>query len=79
MNDEPLRVKTEHALQGDIARELNLDGSAIEVLDVDRGVARVRIGAACASCPASLMTLIQALEAELKSRVPEIDYLEAAL
>jgi Fe-S cluster biogenesis protein NfuA len=41
-------------------------------------VARVRLGAVCASCPATIMTLVTGIEQELKKHLPEIEYLEAA-
>jgi Fe-S cluster biogenesis protein NfuA len=71
-----LRDKTEAILRGDVAREMNLIGEGIDVLDVTDGVARVRITGACASCPSSLMVVIQAMEQELKKHLPEIDYIE---
>jgi Fe-S cluster biogenesis protein NfuA len=74
----PLKDRVQQILRQEVAPALLLDGSGIEVLDVTDGVARVRIGAACASCPASLMTVIMGLEQELRQRVPEIEYLEAA-
>jgi Fe-S cluster biogenesis protein NfuA len=76
MNDD-LRSRVEVILRGEIAREFELDGGAMEVLDVTDGVARVRLGAACTSCPASLMMLIPQMEAALHARVPEVEFLEA--
>jgi Fe-S cluster biogenesis protein NfuA len=74
MNDD-LRSRVEVILRGEIAREFELDGNAI--LDVTDGVARVRLGAACTSCPASLMMLITQMEAALHAKVPEVEFLEA--
>jgi Fe-S cluster biogenesis protein NfuA len=76
MSDE-LRQRVIRALADEVAPALELDGTAIEVLDVTDGVARVRLGGACASCPSSIMTIVMGIEQELRKRVPEVDYLEA--
>jgi len=73
-----LRSEVEQAIREHVAPALELDGSAIEVLDVDRGCARVRLNGACAGCPATVMFLVRAIEEELRKLVPEIEYLEAA-
>jgi Fe-S cluster biogenesis protein NfuA len=77
MNDD-LRQRVEQVLRTEVAPALELDGTQIEVLDVSDGVARLRLGGACSGCPASVMTLIMGIEQELRQRVPEIEYLEAA-
>ena len=53
-----------------------MEGTALEVLDVDRGCARVRLTGVCAGCPATVMFLVRGMEEELRKRVPEIEYLE---
>lgn len=74
---EDLRARVEAVLRTEAAPALELDGTAIEVLDVDRGCARVRLNGACAGCPATVMFLVRGLEEELRRRVPEVEYLEA--
>jgi Fe-S cluster biogenesis protein NfuA len=54
-----------------------MDGTAIEVLDVDEGVVRIRLHGGCGACPSSIMTILMGLEQELRQRIPEIEYLEA--
>ena len=72
-----LRARVEAAIRTEVAPALDLDGQAIEVLDIDRGCARVRVNGACAGCPATVMFLIRGMEEELRKHVPEIEYLEA--
>lgn len=72
-----LRARVESALRDDIAPALRLDPAEIEVLDVSDGVAQVRLGGACAGCPATIMTVIGSLEAELRKKVPEVEVIEA--
>lgn len=72
-----LRARVESVIRTEIAPVLDLDGAAIEVLDVEAGCARVRLGRACAGCPATVMFVIHGIEAELRKRVPEVEYLEA--
>jgi Fe-S cluster biogenesis protein NfuA len=54
-----------------------MDGTAIEVVDVQEGIVQVRLQNVCAGCPSSVMTMIMVLEEELRRRLPEIEYLEA--
>lgn len=77
MNEE-LRGRVEEVIRTRVAPTMDLDGSTIEVLDVDRGCARVRLNGACAGCPATVMTIIMGMEHELRQHIPEIEYLEAA-
>jgi Fe-S cluster biogenesis protein NfuA len=77
MNADELKTRVEQALRAEVAPALELDGTQIEVLDVTDGVARVRLGGACSSCPGSIWTIINGIEQELRQRVPEIEYLEA--
>jgi Fe-S cluster biogenesis protein NfuA len=72
-----LKARVEFVLREEIAPALLLDGAEIEVLDVSDGVARVRLGGACAGCPATIMTVITSLEDELRKKVPEVEVIEA--
>jgi Fe-S cluster biogenesis protein NfuA len=75
MPDLVTRVQT--ALRDHAGPEMGLDGSLIEVVEVTDGIASVRLAGACASCPASLTTIIMGLEQELRKHVPEVDIIEA--
>jgi Fe-S cluster biogenesis protein NfuA len=77
MNPLELRERTQQILREEVAPALELDGTGLEVLDVTDGVARVRLSGACAGCPATIHILIHGIEQELRSRLPEIEYLEA--
>src|SRR5256885_1605115 len=57
---------------------LQMDGAGVEVLGVDDGVVRVRLAGTCSGCPATARAVIMGIEEELRRRVPEVDYLEAA-
>jgi Fe-S cluster biogenesis protein NfuA len=72
-----LRSRVEEVIRTRVAPALEMDGTSIEVLDVDRGCARVRLNGACAGCPATVMFVIRGMEEELRKHVPEIEYLEA--
>ena len=72
-----LEERVQDLLRHRIAPELELDGSAIEVTEVFNGIASVRLGDICSSCPATLMTVLTQLESELKRHMPEIELLEA--
>ncbi|MBX7102641.1 MAG: bifunctional riboflavin kinase/FAD synthetase [Gemmataceae bacterium] len=76
--DLELQDRLEDVLRREVGPALEIDGGAVEVLGIENGVARVRLGAVCASCPATIMTLVTGIEQELKKHLPEIEYLEAA-
>jgi Fe-S cluster biogenesis protein NfuA len=72
-----LKSQVARALAEEVGPALQMDGAAIDVLDVADGVARVRLNGVCSGCPSTIMTVIMGLEQELRKRVPEVDYLEA--
>ncbi len=53
---------------------IRADGGDIELLDVDEptGVVTVALSGACASCPASILTLKAGVERIVKDRVPGV-------
>lgn len=65
-------VLAEHA-----APALDLDGTRIDVLDVDDGIARLRLGGVCDGCPSSIMAVIMGLEEILRRHLPEVRGIEA--
>ena len=72
-----LNERVRRALADEIGPALALDGSAIEVLDVSNGVARLRLGGVCGGCASSIMTAISGIEQELRRLVPEVECIEA--
>jgi Fe-S cluster biogenesis protein NfuA len=73
-----VRARVQQVLR-DAAPLLGLDGSEIEVVEVVNGIASVRLGAVCGSCPNTMSAIVASLEAELRQRLPEIDMIEAVL
>jgi len=72
---EKIREQAEEAIQ-EIRPHLQADGGDIELVDVEDGVAKVRLKGACAGCPMSTMTMKWGVEDFLKKRVPEITKVE---
>lgn len=72
-----LKERVSRVLADEVGPLLQLDGTAIEVLDPTDGVIQVRLGGVCSGCPSTLMTVIHGLEQELRRRIPEVEYLEA--
>jgi Fe-S cluster biogenesis protein NfuA len=72
-----LLEKITQVLTEEVGPALAMDGSAIEVLDLDGGVARIRLGGVCSGCPSTVMTILMGIEQELRKHVPEVEYLEA--
>jgi Fe-S cluster biogenesis protein NfuA len=71
LKDRIGRILTEEA-----GPALELDGSAIEVLDASDGVVRIRLGSVCGRCPSTLMTVIHGIEEQLRRRFPEVKSVE---
>ena len=72
-----LKQRVTRALIDEVGPALELDGTAIEVLDVADGVVQLRLGGVCTGCPSTIMAVVMGLEQELRRRVPEVEYLEA--
>jgi Fe-S cluster biogenesis protein NfuA len=72
-----LREQVARALAEEIGPALQMDGAAIEVLEVRNGIAQVRLNGVCSGCPSSLMTVIMGIEQELRRLVPGVAYVEA--
>jgi len=77
MEPTDLKSRVERVLAQQIGPALQIDGTAIEVLEVRDGIARVRLNGVCSSCPSTLMMVINGIEQELRSHLPEVEYLEA--
>ena len=73
---EEIKRKVEEAIK-EIRPNLQADGGDIELVSVDKGVAKVRLKGACAGCPMSTMTIKWGVENLLKKKVPEVVRVEA--
>ncbi|MFC2035755.1 NifU family protein [Chloroflexota bacterium] len=71
-----MKEKVEAALEK-IRPGLRADGGDVELVDVQDGIATVRLTGACGSCPMSTMTLRMGVERVIKQEVPEIKELVA--
>jgi Fe-S cluster biogenesis protein NfuA len=60
------------AVLDEIRPALQADGGDVEFIDYTDGVVTVRMQGACGSCPMSIMTLKQGIEARMKERIPEV-------
>jgi Fe-S cluster biogenesis protein NfuA len=74
---DDLKSRVAKVLAEEVAPALEMDGTAIELLDIDGGVARVRLRGGCGGCPSTIMAIVLGLDRELCRRVPEISYVEA--
>jgi Fe-S cluster biogenesis protein NfuA len=62
---------------GKIRPLLQRDGGDIELVEVNDGVAKVRLTGACKGCPMSQMTLKQGVEKVLLKEVPGLKEVQA--
>ena len=60
------------AVLAEIRPALQADGGDVEFIDFNEGVVTVRMQGACGSCPMSVMTLKQGIEARMKEQIPEV-------
>lgn len=73
-----LLERVRKVLADEAAPALHLDGGDVELLGVTDGVARIRLLGTCSGCPSTIMAVVMGLEQELRSRVPEIEYIEVS-
>jgi Fe-S cluster biogenesis protein NfuA len=71
-----MKEKVEAALEK-IRPSLRADGGDVELVDVQDGIATVKLTGSCGSCPMSTMTLRMGVERVIKQEVPEIKELIA--
>ena len=75
---EDLKSKIEAVLDEFVRPALRADGGDVELVGVDEDrIAQVRMVGACVGCPSSTITMTMGIEAAVKSRVPEVRFLEA--
>ena len=60
----------------EVRPQLHADGGDIELLDVENGIAKVKLKGACEGCPMSAMTLQYGIINCIKKRVPGIEEVE---
>ncbi|MGB9668478.1 MAG: NifU family protein [Thermosulfidibacteraceae bacterium] len=65
-------------LINEIKPALQADGGDVEIVDItDDGIVKVRLVGVCGTCPFSMITLKQGIERFIKSRVSEVEKVEA--
>lgn len=76
MAEESLFERVDKALD-QIRPAIRMDGGEVELVDVEDGVAKVRMVGACGGCPMSTMTLKMGIERAIRQMVPEVKAVEA--
>jgi len=74
--NESIVKKVQDVLE-EIKPQIQADGGDIELVSVENGTAKVRLKGACAGCPMSALTLKQGVERIIKTKIPEIQKVEA--
>jgi Fe-S cluster biogenesis protein NfuA len=72
-----LHDRVAQAIAREVGPALAMDGTRIELVAIEDGVARLRLSGVCGACPGSIMAIVHGIEAELRRQVPEIAYIEA--
>lgn len=75
MSKKTVKEQVEQCIE-EVRPQLQADGGDIELVDVSRGVAKVKLKGACDGCPMSSMTLQYGVINCIKKRVPEIENVE---
>lgn len=68
---QSIKEQVEKAIE-EVRPNLQADGGDIELVDVENGIAKVRLKGACAGCPMSTMTVKMGVESFLRKKVPQI-------
>jgi len=73
---DTVEKRVEDAL-ADIKPQIQADGGDIDLVAIENGIVKVRLRGSCVGCPMSALTLKQGVERIIKSKVPEIESVEA--
>lgn len=76
MAEETLYQRVDRALD-QIRPAIRMDGGEVELVDIEDGIAKVRMMGACGGCPMSTMTLKMGIERAIRMQVPEVKSVEA--
>jgi Fe-S cluster biogenesis protein NfuA len=76
MSDETLYQRVDRALD-QIRPAIRMDGGEVELVEIEEGIAKVRMMGACGGCPMSTMTLKMGIERAIRQAVPEVKAVEA--
>jgi len=69
--------KRVQAALAEIKPQIQADGGDIDLVAIENNIVKVRLRGACVGCPMSALTLKQGVERIIKSKVPEIQSVEA--
>jgi Fe-S cluster biogenesis protein NfuA len=73
-----MKERIEKVLSEEIRPMLASHGGSVELVEVTGdNVVKVRLTGGCAGCPGAQMTLTGVVEQTLKSRIPEVNKVEA--
>jgi Fe-S cluster biogenesis protein NfuA len=75
MSKKTVKEQVEQCIE-EVRPQLQADGGDIELLDVEKGIAKVKLKGACNGCPMSSITLQYGVISCIKKRVPEIEKVE---
>ena len=73
---QTIENRVQKALE-ELRPNLQADGGDVQLVAVEKGVAKVKLKGACAGCPMSSMTVQWGIENFLKKKIPEISKVEA--
>jgi Fe-S cluster biogenesis protein NfuA len=76
MSEETLYQRVDRALD-QIRPAIRMDGGEVELVEIEEGIAKVRMMGACGGCPMSTMTLKMGIERAIRQAVPEVKAVEA--
>jgi Fe-S cluster biogenesis protein NfuA len=76
LHPDDVRTRVERALE-EVRPYLGSHGGDVELLGVEGGVARVRLGGTCNGCASSTVTLTHAIEQAIARAAPELERVEA--
>ena len=67
-----LRARVEQVIDEQVRPGLRMDGGDIELVDIEDGIALVKLQGACHGCPAASQTLQFGVQNILQCAIPEI-------
>lgn len=71
-DDERMRNEIEAILESEINPAIASHGGVVSLLDVQNGIAYVKMGGGCQGCASSAATLKQGVEQAIRAQVPDV-------
>jgi Fe-S cluster biogenesis protein NfuA len=72
-DDDDVVKRIKELLENYVKPAVEMDGGAIQFLNYENGVVRLKMQGSCSGCPSSMITLKAGIEGMMKRMIPEVE------